>query len=86
MGMAITRACEEIRGCHVGKADCSLHPQEEPGCNPSSLGTPDATAKRLEVTPKTRGETYIQPESFNILDPRRCEQHPSLRTVVAGNI
>ena len=65
------------------RQNCLLHPQEEPGRNPSSLGTPEVTAERLEVTPETRGETYI-PSMFNIFEPRRCEQHPSLRTLVVA--
>jgi hypothetical protein len=61
-----------------------LHSQGELGCNPSSLGTPEITAESLEVTPETRGKTYLLPEMFNILVPSGCEQHPGLRTVVAA--
>lgn len=68
------------------KQNYLLHSQEEAGCNRSSLGTPKVTAERLEVILKTRGDTYILPEIFNILFPRRCKQHPGLRTLVVSNI
>jgi hypothetical protein len=65
----------------LGRQSCLLHLQEDPGYNPSSLGTSEVTAERLEATPKTKRETYNLPKMFNILEPRRCEQHPSLRTL-----
>jgi hypothetical protein len=70
MGTAITRDYEEMRGCHVEleNQDSSLYLREKVGYNPSSLGTAEATAAALEVTPKTdKGHVHSARNSLHTL-------------------